>query len=67
MKGGGSRKSSGSLVMKRPGIVLKGERGWSSDYFSEKRVCRRCFYKDALIKKNMWPGREILMIAGTLP
>ena len=66
MKGEVSWKNSGSLTMKMPGIVLKGERGWSSDYFSEKRVCRWCFYKDALIKKNMWPGRWILMIAGTL-
>jgi len=53
MKEEESRKISGSLAIKKPGIVLKGERRWLCDYFFENRVCRECFYKDALTKKKV--------------
>jgi hypothetical protein len=52
-EGRGKQKNIGQFGHKKPGIVLKGERRWLCDYFFENRVCRECFYKDALTKKKV--------------
>ena len=51
MKEEKSRKISGSLAIKKPGIVLKGERGWLSDNFSKKEYASGIFTKMLLQRK----------------